>query len=102
MKIKVAEAEGQVLDWMVANAEEVDFDIASDGYTYKPSSSWAQGGPILDREHISINTWLADWLASSNRATSEGPTPLIAAMRCYVLSMLGEEVDVPDELMGGV
>ena len=27
-----------------------------------------------------------------------GPTPLIAAMRCYVASKLGDEVDVPDEL----
>lgn len=30
-----------------------------------------------------------------------GPTPLIAAMRCYVASKLGETVDVPDELAGG-
>jgi hypothetical protein len=28
-----------------------------------------------------------------------GPTPLIAAMRCYVASKLGDEVDVPEELM---
>jgi hypothetical protein len=27
-----------------------------------------------------------------------GPTPLIAAMRCYVASKLGAEVEVPDEL----
>jgi len=27
-----------------------------------------------------------------------GPTPLIAAMRCFVASKLGEEVDVPQEL----
>ena len=28
-----------------------------------------------------------------------GPTPLIAAMRCFVASKLGDEVDVPDELI---
>jgi hypothetical protein len=28
-----------------------------------------------------------------------GPTPLIAAMRCYVASKLGDEVEVPDELL---
>ena len=28
-----------------------------------------------------------------------GPTPLIAAMRCYVASKLGDEVDVPEELV---
>jgi hypothetical protein len=27
-----------------------------------------------------------------------GPTPLVAAMRCYVASKLGDEVEVPDEL----
>ena len=30
-----------------------------------------------------------------------GPTPLIAAMRCYVASKLGDEVEVPVELQGG-
>jgi hypothetical protein len=30
---------------------------------------------------------------------SYGPTPLVAAMRCYVASQLGDEVDVPDELV---
>jgi len=29
-----------------------------------------------------------------------GPTPLVAAMRCFVTSKLGAEVDVPDELLG--
>jgi hypothetical protein len=28
-----------------------------------------------------------------------GPTPLIAAMRCYVASKLGDEVEVPEELL---
>ena len=28
-----------------------------------------------------------------------GPTMLIAAMRCYVASKLGEEIDVPEELL---
>jgi hypothetical protein len=27
-----------------------------------------------------------------------GPTPLIAAMRCYVASKLGDEVEIPEEL----
>jgi hypothetical protein len=28
-----------------------------------------------------------------------GHTPLIAAMRCYVASKLGDEVEIPDELL---
>jgi hypothetical protein len=36
------------------------------------------------------------WVAMDK---SYGPTPLVAAMRCYVASQLGDEVDVPDELV---
>ena len=28
-----------------------------------------------------------------------GPTPLVAAMRAYVASKLGDEIDVPDDLV---
>jgi len=36
----------------------------------------------------------ADW-----HLHTEGTTPLIAAMRCYVASKLGDEVDIPTELI---
>lgn len=29
----------------------------------------------------------------------KAPPPLIAAMRCYVASKLGDEVDIPEELV---
>jgi hypothetical protein len=32
------------------------------------------------------------------RHQGHGPTPLIAAMRCYVQSKLGDEVEAPEEL----
>ena len=32
-------------------------------------------------------------------AALTGPTPLIAAMRCYVASKLGDEVNVPEDLL---
>ena len=71
-------------------------------------TSWAQGGPILDRMKMDIK-----WVGINNcRASIEwldeehfeafGPTPLVAANRCFVLSRLGAEVDVPDELMDWV
>jgi hypothetical protein len=28
-----------------------------------------------------------------------GPTPLIAAMRCYVASKLGDDINIPEELL---
>jgi len=76
-----------------------------DGFT--PSTNRDQGYEIVEREGINLlcKDDLTEWTASSPRKNlvgwrllSWGPTALIAAMRCYVSSKLGEEVDVPDEL----
>ena len=118
MKVKVNEAERETLDYMVAMAEGLGLGLTKEdrfleiflhqnrkGYGYCYSRSWLQGGPIIEREGISV--WVFDdvtWKAE-NPFTSgvdqvfEGPTPLIAAMRCYVASKLGDECDIPDELM---
>ena len=75
-------------------------------WTYNPSGDWMQGGPIIERE--SINTRYDPdcnkaqaWEASDDIDFFEamyGPTPLIAAMRCYVASMLGDDIEIPEEL----
>jgi hypothetical protein len=75
-----------------------------EGYT--PSTDWAQAGPIIEREGINlVRLESAQWEAwpdvGMNDQYCRGPTPLIAAMRCYVASKLGDEVDVPDELLQG-
>lgn len=68
------------------------------------SADWSQGGPIIEREKIGVR-YIGHsiegeiWDASINDEEIEGPTPLVAAMRCYVASKLGEEVDVPEELL---
>ena len=68
-----------------------------------------QSGPIIEREEISTSRefassrveWAA-WTPAPIRDEAEafgyGPTPLIAAMRCYVASRLGDEVELPEEL----
>ncbi len=74
---------------------------------YSPSSDWAQGGPIIEREGIDIcastrGGWIATLLVDCEDCEvvrGEGETPLIAAMRCYVASRLGNEVDVPEGLV---
>lgn len=83
------------------------------------STDWAQGGPIIEREGINPfrynkldpeapYVWGAHKVVprpnmegSTNMAALclDGPTPLIAAMRCFVASRLGDEVDIPEELM---
>ena len=101
MKIKVSEAEREVLDWMVAKCEGTEhlFDGHEVGRLHY-STDWAQAGPIIEREGMSIGMVSEYWQAhlSEFHLWMDGSTPLIAAMRCYVASKLGEEVDVPDEL----
>ena len=114
MKIKTAELTGAALDWAVAKCEGVEVEYINDGITrcllrltpftgrYAPSTGWAQGGPIIEREVICILPHASGgWLAKVHGVATrheEGQTPLIAAMRCYVASKLGEDVDVPKEL----
>ncbi len=68
------------------------------------STDWSQGGPIIEREKIrlDIDVESLEWYADVNQTPGcwlySGPTPLIAAMRCFVASKLGDEVDVSEEL----
>ena len=112
MKIKTADLIGPVLDWAVAKCEGFSPHAAPSLVilgSYNPSINWAQGGPIIERERITIgqgrdliaSIWhplsgvKSDWY----RFKQTGLTPLVAAMRCYVASKLGDEVDVPEELL---
>lgn len=120
MLLKTSELTGPALDWAVAIALEHkppllrvlrghvalpqdDDPMWCDYLDY--STDWAQGGPIIEREMVDLNY-------SNHQGTSGelwdaaceagkifgGSTPLIAAMRCFVASKLGDEVDVPEEL----
>lgn len=117
MKIKTSELTGAALDWTVTKLE-LDRLIAA-GEHVKPwvrdailagesistySSDWLFGGPIIEREKIAVrpsrlyvNGWVAH--ASNGTVVYIGGTPLIAAMRCYVASRLGDEVDVLKTLL---
>jgi hypothetical protein len=125
MKIKTIELQGAALDWAVMKCEHpknenVPFfhQLRNESAIYdenlqqthtgrfRYSERWDQGGPIIERERISINfdasgRWSEGWRAFSNSALIMlGETTLIAAMRCYVTSKLGDEVEIPDELEG--
>lgn len=117
--MKTSELTGALLDYWVAKAEGLDPCIANDtggigrciiGYFEKfgPSTEWALGGPIIEREKIGTIPWGFEglWLGSmpgdvdyyvgiSYEDGQMGETPLIAAMRAYVASKFGEEV--PDD-----
>lgn len=104
MKIKTNELTGAALDWAVAKCE----DTLLDSTLYEYSIDWAWGGPIIEREKIDLSfigheingfqIWRAEKLGVWGE---EGFSPLVAAMRCYVGSVIGNEVEVPDELAEG-
>jgi hypothetical protein len=110
MKVKASELQGESLDRAVAHCVEWSkkFPIFTDGKPMSKgnySTDWAQGGPIIERERIGFKytgtamefvAWVNGELSTMH--DQYGPTPLIAAMRCYVASKLGDEVEVPDEL----
>lgn len=111
-KIKTKDLTGAALDWAVAKCENSDTSIehfiamhshyAYDHGTFDYSTDWAQGGPIIEREKIELILWKEGWSGCyriDDAAPHDGPTPLIAAMRCYVASKLGDEVEVPEELI---
>lgn len=113
--MKTAELSGAALDWAVAKCELDDklsiyFDESTgeplchddwpDNQIFQPSTDWTHGGPIIERERIELRgDGDKGWIADDNLNPSQwGPTPLIAAMRCYVASKLGDEVEVPEGL----
>jgi len=75
---------------------------------WNPSTDWVQGGPLIERKKISvIEECDGTWIGSIDGCTDldmplyqeHGPTPLIAAMRCYVSSKLGDNVDIPEGIL---
>ena len=112
MKIKTQELTGPALDWAVAKRFGHKLDLCN-GVLYFTgsdieccySSDWSQGGPIIEREEIELTIQLPvahsrKWVGMGySKPRMTGPTPLIAAMRCYVASKLGDEVEIPDELL---
>jgi len=125
MKIKTSELQGAALDWAVAKCEgaynpSVDTDIDGTirinygGMYPEWSTDWAQGGPIIEREGLTVSRtdqksyegqlpWVAYRIEhlfedEYEHEYQHGPTPLVAAMRCYVASRLGDEVEIPEGL----
>ena len=102
MKIKTSELTVTALDWAVARIEGDELP-KSGGKGSDYSTDWSQGGPIIEREKIGVwwdGVWHAKYDGCRPDQVQDAYTPLIAAMRCYVASKLGDEVEVPDELIG--
>ena len=108
MKIKTKDLTGAALDWAAAKCEGAHPQISypdkrlfgAIGDTFDYSTDWAQGGPIIEREGIGLTpSHTAYYERDGGTFYSYGHTALIAAMRCYCSLKLGNEVDVPEELI---
>jgi len=99
--MKTEELQGAALDWAVECLENNRSpESTASEEDYSPSTKWSQGGVIIEHCGISIK-WISasEWQASDlDYTVCFGPTPLIAAMRCYVASKLGDEVEIPEGL----
>jgi hypothetical protein len=120
MKSKTGELTRLALRWAVAKAEELDvfipafastpwLQIRNNGIEMMCPNwdeNWTHGGPIIEREWLCVDRLMdGRWCAAKRTDNGDsmlhmqlGPTPLIAAMRCFVVSKLGDEVDIPEEL----
>lgn len=99
MKHKTAELEGELLDAAVlkciTDPVTGNYFINGSGEVHR---DWASAGPIIESKQISIYPVLHGWAAERETPhdliQGSGRVPLIAAMRCLVLSELGEEVEL--------
>lgn len=124
MKVNVYHASGIVLDYLVTKIEEpYAFDLGladwreqrrcavkNGEYLYRWSGSYNQGMPILEQRRIGTNFQGGEWIGViyddphdindwDYRVSTTGSTILEAGLRCHVISILGFEVDVPEELL---
>lgn len=123
VKIKTSELRDVALDWVVATIEGYEnlgvvhskfhlrhFGISEvlmgirkndEGPSFcNFSYNWAHAGSIIEMEEVELYKHQTnDWTATIRPNRERGATPLIAVMRCYVASKLGEEVEVPIEFV---
>ncbi len=116
--VSISELKGQPLDWAVELLEGGNANIVAraEGGGYFSfarsfSSDWAFGGPIIQREEITLNAMKSHpptiWRAIAGEGNSNQPyieygeTALEAAMRAYLLQRIKgteETVYIPKEL----
>jgi hypothetical protein len=124
MKHRVADLMSPLLDAAVATAEGVAWHIektvigprciahwsgAQGHQVFRPSVGWHHCGPIIEAKRIALRHLPGESAEACVAPSSDydtfvprrasymtGPTVMIAAMRAYVHSFSGDEIDLPD------
>ena len=113
MKVQTKDLIGPALDWVVGDivlrqscTDEEVLNWLVEGHNsrteFNPySTEWSWGGPIIEQEEVMLLPPLDEdsWTARCGGDAYPGDTPLIAAMRAFVASKLGDTVTVPEELL---
>ncbi|MDE9527949.1 phage protein NinX family protein [Xenorhabdus bovienii] len=118
MKIKTSELTGRALDWAVAKSIGLPAIVTPFGNLiiegmeedYTPSTDWSQCGELIEKHRVELdfNSVSEEWSAyifnfeELESVIEDGDTPQIAICRAVVATQLGDEVDIPDELVEGV
>lgn len=127
MKVKTSELSGVQLDYAVAWS--VDWGqpvlhitsggsfVELMGVVFSPTSNWSQCGPLIEQFKLTLYLHTeyeingegvydvyeagcsADWFVDASTPDPVSTDPKIAICRAVVASKLGDEVDIPDELM---
>jgi hypothetical protein len=106
--IQVSNLTGPALDWAVAKIEGTNHTLAPTAenpnkfFTFAANycGEWAMGGPIIERECMEFDYDEETQMYSCYNGINgeRGKTHLIAAMRCFCASKLGDTADIPEEL----
>lgn len=120
--MRISETNGAELDYWVARALGMMPTILrpqgrpscfvvpakSEAFSFAPSSEWADGGPIIDRERISFRwagsgatRWCVAVKQGFRTIEANGETLLVAAMRAVVIDQFGDLELHPVRLVGG-
>lgn len=109
MLVNIGDLTGNALDWAVEQVllaslpqperglliHQIGYGITTKRYSTDPGAAW----PIIEREKINLSELAGTWHARimNKLIEAEGPTSLVAAMRCFVASK-GNTIELPEEL----
>jgi len=127
VKVKTSELSGVQLDYAVAWS--VDWGqpvlhitsggsfVELMGVVFSPTTNWSQCGPLIEQFKLTLYLHTeyeingegvydvyeagcsADWFVDASTPDPVSTDPKIAICRAVVAAKLGDEVDIPDELM---
>lgn len=112
VEVSTQDLSGAALDWAIGYAVRWHDPDSREAWAhdwlrcYCPSTDWIDGGPLIEKYKLDIGAPMENKSGPWNAATEwghpngyKGETPLIAACRAIVVSVLGDTVSVPKELL---